>query len=81
MGSLPDRAKWSRAGSSPDYIRPAHGVHAVRHHRCRRPAELARATGGVERRWCRAMAMSAERHGNIAVVIGATAAGKGTKPG
>ena len=27
------------------------------------------------------MAMSAERHGTITVVIGATAAGKGTKPG
>jgi hypothetical protein len=29
-------------------IRPAHGVHPPRHHRCRRPAELARATGAGE---------------------------------
>jgi hypothetical protein len=35
----------SRASAS---VRPAHGVHRVRHHRCRRAAELAGATGAGE---------------------------------
>jgi hypothetical protein len=35
----------SRAGAE---IWPAHGVHPVRNHRCRRPAELAGATGAGE---------------------------------
>jgi hypothetical protein len=43
-------------------VRPAHGVHPLRHHWCRCPAELAGATGAAERRWCRAMAISAERN-------------------
>jgi hypothetical protein len=56
----------ARSRASAD-IRPAHGVHPVRHHRCRRPAELARATGAAERRWHRAMAMRAERHRAMAL--------------
>ena len=47
-------------------VRPARGLHPVRHHRCRRPAELAGATGTAERRWYWAMAMSAERHRALA---------------
>jgi hypothetical protein len=47
----------SRVGTD---IRPTHGVHPLRHHRCRRPAEPAGATGAVKRRWRRAMAMSAD---------------------
>jgi len=40
---------------------PRNGVHALRNHRCRRPAELAGATGAAERRWHRAMAMSRDQ--------------------
>jgi hypothetical protein len=39
-------------------VRPAHGVHPVRHHRCGCPAELAGAAGAAQRRWHCAMAMS-----------------------
>jgi hypothetical protein len=51
-------ARLSGAGTD---IRPAHGLHPVRHLRCRRPAELARATSAAERRWHRAMAMSRDQ--------------------
>jgi hypothetical protein len=37
---------------------PRMGLHSVRNHRCRCPAELALATGPPERRWHCAMAMS-----------------------
>jgi hypothetical protein len=59
----------SRAGAS---VRPAHGVHPLRHHRCRRPAELAGATGAAERRWHRAMAMSTERHRALEILAGSS---------
>ena len=51
-------------------IRTAHGMHALRHHRCRRPTELAGATGAAERRWHCAMAMSAERHRALRLLAG-----------
>jgi hypothetical protein len=51
-------------------VRPTHGVHPVRHHRCRRAAELARATSAAERRWHRAMAMSAEQHRALRLLAG-----------
>jgi hypothetical protein len=57
----------SRAGAD---IRPAHGLHPLRNHRCRRPAELAGPTGAAERRWHRAMAMSAERHRALRLLAG-----------
>jgi hypothetical protein len=53
-------------------VRPAHGLHPVRNHRCRRPAELAGATGAAERRWHRAMAMSAERHRVLEILAGSS---------
>jgi hypothetical protein len=43
-------------------VRAAHGLHEVWGRWCRRPPELAGATGAAERRWHCAMAMSAERH-------------------
>jgi hypothetical protein len=47
-------------------------VVAVRHHWCRRPAELAGATRAAERRWHRAMAMSAERHRALEILAGSS---------
>jgi hypothetical protein len=57
----PERGPVARSRASAS-VRPAHGLHPLRHRRCRRPAELAGATGAAEWRWCRAMALSAERH-------------------
>jgi hypothetical protein len=51
-------------------IRTAHGVHALRHHRCRRPTELAGATGAVERPWHCAMAMSRDQHRALRLLAG-----------
>jgi hypothetical protein len=51
-------------------VRPPHGLHPLRHHRCRRAAELARATGATERRWHRAMAVSAERNRALRLLAG-----------
>jgi hypothetical protein len=42
----PERGQLARSCASAS-VRPAHGLHPLRHHRCRRPAELA------ERRECR----------------------------
>jgi hypothetical protein len=47
-------------------FRPAHEVCR----RCRRPAELAGATGAAKRRWHRAMAMSAEQQRAGAMALG-----------
>jgi hypothetical protein len=52
--------------------RPAHGLHPVRHHRCRRPAELAGATGAAQRHWHCAMAMSTERHRALEILAGSS---------
>jgi hypothetical protein len=60
---------WRRSRADAD-VRVAHDLHPMRHHRCRRPAELARATGAAERPWCRAMAMSAERHRALRLLAG-----------
>jgi hypothetical protein len=57
----PERRPVARSHASA-IVRPAHGVHPVRHRRCRRPAELAGTTGAAERRWHCAIAMSAKRH-------------------
>jgi hypothetical protein len=55
----PERRSVARSRAGAD-IRPAYGVHPLRNHRCRRSAELARATGAAERRWHCAMALSTE---------------------
>jgi hypothetical protein len=57
----------SRASAS---VRPAHGLRSLRHYRCRRPAELARATGAAERRWYRAMAMSRDQRRALRLLAG-----------
>jgi hypothetical protein len=57
----------SRAGA---IVWAAHGVHPVRHHRCRHPAELAGATGRAERPWCHAMAMSRDQHRALRLLAG-----------
>jgi hypothetical protein len=49
---------------------PPHGLHPLRHHRCRRPAELAGATGAAEWPWCRAVAVSAEGHRALRLLAG-----------
>jgi len=49
---------------------PQHSA-GSRDHRCRRPAELAGATGAAERRWHRAMAVSAERHRALRLLVAA----------
>jgi hypothetical protein len=51
-------------------VRPPHGLHPLRHHRCRRPAELAAATGAAERRWHRAMAMSRDQRRALRLLAG-----------
>jgi hypothetical protein len=56
----PERRPLGRSRASA-IVRTAHGLHPVRHHRCRCPAELAGATGTAQRRWQCAVAMSAER--------------------
>jgi hypothetical protein len=67
----PERRPLARSRAGAD-IRLPHGVHPVRNHRCRCPAELARATGGAERRWHRAMAMSGERHRALEILAGSS---------
>jgi hypothetical protein len=56
----PERRSLARSCASA-VVRPAHGLHPLRHHRCRRPAELAGATGAAERGWHRAMALSRDQ--------------------
>ena len=51
-------------------VRPAHGLHPVRNHRCRRPAELAGATGAAERRWYRAMVMNRDQRRALRLLAG-----------
>jgi hypothetical protein len=67
----PERGPVARSRTSA-IVRPTHGVHPVRNHRRGRPAELAGATGAAERRWHRAMAMSAERHRALEILAGSS---------
>jgi hypothetical protein len=65
----PERGPVARPRAGAD-IRPTHGVHPLRNHRCRRPAELARATGAAERRWHRTMAMSRDQRRALRLLAG-----------
>jgi hypothetical protein len=69
-GDLERRSVARSHGSA--IVRPTHGLHPVRHHRCRRPAELAGAAGEAERCWHCAMAMSAERHRALEILAGSS---------
>ena len=61
--------RWARPHGGAD-VRPAHGVHPLRNHRCRRPAELAGATSATDGCWHCAVAMSAEHHRAIEMLAG-----------
>jgi hypothetical protein len=63
----PERRPVARSRASA-IVRPTHGLHPLRNHRC--PAELARATGAAERRWHCGMAVSAERHRALRLLVG-----------
>jgi hypothetical protein len=57
----------SRAGT---IVRPVHDLHPLRNHRCRRPAELAGATGGAEWRWHCAVAMNRDQRRALRLLAG-----------
>jgi hypothetical protein len=64
-----ERGPVAQSSASAD-IRPAYGLHPLRHHRRRCPTELAGATGAAERRWYCAMAMNAERRRALRLLAG-----------